>query len=122
VQNVLIALIASSTLALPVDSQRPGDVAVYGVGTASCGAWLEARAAKPSRLDIRVRQFETWLHGYLTAYNVFISGSPDVLKTDAAGMRAFVDKYCKDNPTAAFIAAANNFLVDQGGKLPPGER
>lgn len=120
-----LVVVGSLALAGPCLGQpKPaaGDVAIYGVGGSSCGTWLEARAAKPDRLDIRVRQFETWMQGYMTAYNFFMADRPDILKTDGAGMRGFIDQYCKEYPTAVFIAAANRFIVDQGGKLPPDKR
>jgi len=65
--------------------------------------------------DARQVQFEAWLDGYFTAYNTWVVKAPqaDVLKTDQAGRRAFLDKYCRENPTDLFVSAVATLLRDQ---------
>ena len=95
---------------------RPNDnVVVYAPGSSSCGAWLEAReGAKTNRSDVRHFQFEAFLSGFASAYNWYVGDVPSAKgimgEMDAAGQWAYLDKYCRDNPTHAFASAANNLL------------
>jgi hypothetical protein len=65
-----------------------------GPGTASCGAWLDTRD-HVSRFDR-----ESWVMGYITAYNRFaLSADEDVAKgVDAKGMFAWIDSFCANHP------------------------
>lgn len=95
---------------------RPNDdVVVYSPGSSSCGAWLEAReGAKANRSDVRHLQFEAFLSGFASAYNWYVgdvtSAKGIVGEIDAAGQWAYLDKYCRDNPTHAFASAVSNLL------------
>jgi len=95
---------------------RPSEgVVVYSPGSSSCGAWLEAReGAKTDRSDFRHLQFEAFLSGFASAYNWYVgdvtSAKGVIGEMDAAGQWAYMDKYCRDNPTHAFAAAVSNLL------------
>ena len=42
---------------------------------------------------------EAWVLGYITAYNVYVFEGEDVAKgVDAAGLLAWIDRYCATNP------------------------
>ena len=96
-------------------------VSFYGMGGRSCGAWLEAREAEKAgrQHDVRHHQFEAWFDGFLSGYNWWAPQAPKggIRRTDFAGAKAFLDKYCQANPTVAFVYAARAFIVDQGGKV-----
>jgi hypothetical protein len=65
-------------------------------------------------------QFRAFAFGYLTAYNNYADGRPDIegrfdilRGTDEAGMAGFFDKYCRENPTRNFVNAVTAFVRDQ---------
>lgn len=116
----LSASVAAGAYSLTVAAQPPTEdlVAIYGVGVSSCGTWLAARVgAKTNNGDVRELQFVSWLHGFASAYNIWrvpSNGGPaSVLKTDDEGLRAFIDKYCRENPTAIFQTAVAALIADQ---------
>ena len=114
-----VALFAAFVLAQPVltagAQQKDEDtVTIYGLGTAPCRTWTEAReSARTSQTDSRQAQFESWIYGYASAYSIFGRGSHDVLRTDTAGFRTFLDGYCRDNPSDIFQTAVTELIKDQ---------
>jgi len=98
-KSLLIALAALSVVAsVPVNGKDWAHkdfskVIIYGVGGSSCGNWTEARK-NPSSVDANINL--TWVQGYLSAATTFVPA--DFSRTDVAGINAFMDKYCSENP------------------------
>jgi hypothetical protein len=92
----------------PEMKQWPKQFMVYDAGQRSCGFWLEVRAAREKPQDFRFVQFREWLSGFISAYNYNThSGTIDVAAgTDREGMYAWLDDFCRNNPTSPFIGAA----------------
>lgn len=82
---------------------------VYGYGAASCGVWLENRPVGSA--------LQWGQRGWVTG---FVSGAgyagQSLRATDSAGMFAFVDKYCTDNPLSTIAKAAAALVVELGQK------
>lgn len=101
-----VALAAAAQTRLP----REVPVAVYAPGTAPCESWLSAREAHLKRTpgDVRFVQFESFVAGYASAYNVFASapaagGARNVLNTATMDQHwGIIDTFCKDNPQQPF--------------------
>jgi hypothetical protein len=103
---------AALALVLVLSSQPTKEVpvAVYPPGTASCDSWLSARAAhlKHTPGDMRFAQFESFVAGYASAYNVFASapatgGARNILNTTTVDEHwGIIDAFCKDNPKQPF--------------------
>ncbi len=51
-----------------------GSHAVLGQGSVSCETWIQERAKRSQFMERNI----TWVTGYLTAYNVFVSISGDL--------------------------------------------
>lgn len=91
---------------------REVPVAIYAPGTASCGAWLGARQAhlKHTPGDVRFIQFESFVAGYASAYNIYAGGppGPDVLARSVLGGTSveqhwgIIDTFCSHNPKQPF--------------------
>ena len=95
----LIALASSASACLGYDSD--GFVS-FGVGNKFCNQYL-ADAEQPDRGFV----YETWLSGYLTAFNAYNAGNSDVLTgTDFDGAVAWIKSYCRDHPTVIVHVAA----------------
>lgn len=115
---VLIAsvVVAQTTRNRQVVTDKLSDAAVvYSPGGASCGTWLEAReGVKSNTNDAPHLQFEAFLSGFASAYNWYVADVPSakgvIGEVDSAGQWAYLDKYCRDNPTHAFAAAVANLL------------
>lgn len=108
-------------------STREVPVAIYAPGTSSCESWLSAREAHLKRTpgDNRFVQFESFVAGYASAYNVFASAKPtggarNILNTATADEHwGIIDTFCKDNPKQPFhqgVLALVNELNARGAK------
>ena len=67
-----------------------------GAGTTSCGQYIEHSADK----DIS-DLFVTWAQGFLSGMNVAnhaITNREFVILPDSATIKAYLDKYCRENP------------------------
>lgn len=70
--------------------------AIAGAGASSCGTYLEASSDRELSMI-----YVTWAQGYLSGVNVAqnaLTNAPWVLLPDAATIKAYVQKYCRDNP------------------------
>ena len=84
-----------------------GNYTVIAYGNQSCGRWVKAHAAESEES----RHQETWVTGYITAYNRVTHGISNLSKgTDSAGLISWIDNYCKDNPLDG-VADASAALV-----------
>jgi hypothetical protein len=97
--NASFGLVLSATLCWSYDSQ--GFVS-FGVGNRSCDQYvLDAR--QPDRGFV----YETWLSGYLTAFNAYSPGVSDILMgKDFASAVEWIKHYCQDHPTVVVHGAA----------------
>lgn len=66
-------------------------VTVFGAGTTTCGAFLEASQEQ----GYSFVGYKDWLGGYLTAANIYKSRTIDI---DIAGAAAWLRNYCQDHP------------------------
>ena len=76
---------------------------LMGWGTASCADWTAAR--KEDNADYH----EQWVLGFLSGVGAAAKGSDPLHDIDAAGVWAWVDKYCTSNPLHAVSLAATAF-------------
>jgi hypothetical protein len=94
-----IALVSSANVCLSYDSD--GFVS-FGVGNKRCGQYV-VDARQPERGFV----YETWLSGYLTAFNAYNPGSADILTgTDFDGAVVWIKDYCREHPSVVVHAAA----------------
>ena len=92
-------------------------IETYGFGTSSCGRWTEARKTDSSDQALMT----SWILGFVTAYNAFSTeaASGALVKSDAKGMFAWLDRYCADHPLELFINAAEHLLRDATTQTAP---
>jgi hypothetical protein len=99
----LIGLALSATACLSYDAD--GFVS-FGVGNKSCDQYV-ADAKQPDRGFV----YETWLSGYLTAFNAYNPGVADILTgMDFDGAVAWIKNYCREHPTVVVHVAAVKFI------------
>ena len=96
-------LLVSTT---PIDAREHG-IIIWDFGIASCGTWLEARTNRDDSNDIRFDEAAGWISGFLSAYNWYLRPQHgDVVSgTDREGLYAWLDGYCRKNPTTVFFKA-----------------
>jgi len=93
------ALMLSAT---PCWSYDSAGFVSFGVGNKPCDQYL-VDAQQPERGFV----YETWLSGYLTAFNAYSPGVSDILTgEDFASAVAWIKNYCRDHPTAVVHRAA----------------
>lgn len=71
---------------------------ISGVGTNSCGRYLELRGTAMSGIDTTV---VTWSQGFLAAMSiagVTLQKKQPIDIPDPASLVAYIDKFCRDNP------------------------
>jgi hypothetical protein len=77
----------------------------------SCGYWTE------NRQTVQYKSLEVWIWGYLSGAT--LSGKDDpVAGTDAAGIRQWIDNYCKGHPTEILVNAVNSFVSARRHDVP----
>jgi hypothetical protein len=98
-----IGLMLSTAVGLSYDAK--GFVS-FGVGNKSCEQYV-SDAQRPDRGFV----YETWLSGYLTAFNAYNPGVSDILTgTDFDRAVVWIKGYCREHPTAAVHAATVKFI------------
>jgi hypothetical protein len=83
-----------------------GEANIYGPGAATCSAYVAARKGGAAA------DFDRWLEGYLSAVNLVLPDTYDILgdyKHETAV--AWVDAYCSRNPEDQFGFAANRLAA-----------
>ncbi len=89
----------------------------YGMGTKSCGTYVEATdaVAKNSGDDQAVAdKFEmiNWILGYLTAYNQVAPDTYGILgSTDVPGAELWIYNYCKAHPLVTLPTASTALIT-----------
>jgi hypothetical protein len=77
---------------------------MYGVGSHSCGQYLDASA----NLYL-LAPYDGYLSGYATARSIDI-GASFFYHTDAAGLRHWLQNYCNSHPTAHYADAVSSLV------------
>jgi hypothetical protein len=98
-----LGVILSATACLSYDAN--GFVS-FGVGNRSCDQYV-ADAHEPQRGFV----YETWLSGYLTAFNAYNLGIADILAgTDLDRAVSRLKHYCSEHPTAVVHVATEKLI------------
>lgn len=84
--------------------------AYLGVGSESCGTWIEARKSTGTP---RVLQLRAWLFGFVSGVNNASQFEGELFGAeDADGLVAYIDKHCANDPLDA-LGEASNALVKE---------
>src|SRR4026207_1360543 len=112
--RVLLALLALG-FCLQAEA-KDGSGIVYGWGNHSCGAWTKAEANRPPinavgtmyvKIDSDIAAQTQWISGFISAFNLYQSVTPDVTKdTDMNGVLAWIDNCCAAHPLDQIATAA----------------
>ena len=97
---VLSAFAAGSAL-----EARKQNYTTYGVGTQSCGQWLEARRDTNKSFYF---QLGSWVQGWVSSAGYY---GTVLKKTDTAAMDAWVDNFCSANPLLDMDDAARGLVT-----------
>ena len=87
-------------------------VYVGGEGTAECGAYLEARRQNN---EVQSYVYATWVHGFLSGYNMATSGATIRTLPSSNTVLAFLDKHCREHPLNLLVAGAFSLARELGG-------
>ena len=101
---MLVMGMLCTTTAVAIDDA--GDFFVLGYGTKSCGAFIGILNKRnvPNTTDMSAFATESSYLGYMTGYlsgvneHVNFGGKNVLASTDMEGAKAFVEKYCRENP------------------------
>ena len=88
---------SSATLA-----QEPPEFTAFTFGDTSCAAWTKSQTDATQRA-----QFQAWFRGFVSGYNFGNSANQVRSGTmpSPADIALYIDKYCRENPTLAFVGA-----------------
>jgi hypothetical protein len=94
-------------------SAEGGNYKIVGMGKVPCATW---NAIVRNRDSVEHHGIESWLHGYLTAYNNELSDSIDLGGDASKGLEdgapiAWAMTYCEDHPTETVAKAAQAMLA-----------
>lgn len=94
---------------------------VYGIGTESCGSWMEGRrqlTAYKAGGKFRDEDFmayishASWVFGFISGAGWDSAGDVTTRQTDTDGIAAALDKACADDPTRDISQAAMKVFID----------
>jgi hypothetical protein len=85
-------------------------VHLMGIGSNSCGKWLEAKDSASARAIYR-----SWILGFITGANWHAGSTKQASVPDAAASMAYIDRYCANNPLHIVGLAAAALVQDAGG-------
>ncbi len=83
--------------------------AVYGLGTTSCGYYLQKKATQPFTVG-----YEAWTTGYLSAMAQQLQIKDFLSGTDLDGAMVWIDNYCQQNPVESFYDANYKLTIFLG--------
>ena len=93
-------------------SDKDGAYFALGLGTYSCGAYVESKRAFRNRVQVY-----DWVNGYLSAYNNLQSDTYDILgNTDIDGAMVWLENHCQKHPLEAFATAVQRLVIQLGPK------
>ncbi len=89
---------------------------ILGPGAAPCGTWTSQRQLPDQALAL---SNQTWVLGYITAYNEYLATSGNVAAgTDSDGIAAWIDTYCAAHPQDDLAHAARALIEDLRARNP----
>ena len=76
----------------------------FGAGVDSCGTWLAEKGTMLGNLN------NMWVLGFITAFNRYalVTDRNVALGTNADGMVAWIDNYCRAHPLDSIATTAEN--------------
>jgi hypothetical protein len=110
----VVALIMLSSTASAQD-RRPAIVAMNGVGTHSCGKYLEFRKGGNETMS---NLYQQWGAGYMAGYGDAITkpGTSTNIAADIETYTAWLDKWCSDDPSSSVSAGLAKLRFKLQGK------
>ena len=99
-------------------AQGSNETVLIGVGTGSCGQYLQLRAAHSPKFN---DSFEGWISGFVSGTNharFTITRSLKLLP-DGPSMLAYVDKFCRENPLKTVFNGADALFAELPEWRPP---
>lgn len=115
---VLATFVASCLIPLATHaSDSDGHWLMYGIGSKSCGTFLQAEDNFKSSADEAALAdryaFMSWAEGYLSYYNHYANDLYDIAgATDPSGIERWLYNYCQQNPLAAFPNAIDALVIE----------
>ncbi|MDH3309572.1 MAG: HdeA family protein [Gammaproteobacteria bacterium] len=101
---VLFVSLFSPTTAIAADSDER--YSNYGSGTQSCETYVKAREDSRNGEERIELVFLTWLNGFLSAHNYYVTNTYDIKgTTDNEALLVWLENYCKQNPRKSFSSA-----------------
>ena len=119
-------LVAIALCALSVNALADDGTPIRGAGSATCGAWTEAR-----KNDVLAEgAMISWMLGFVSGFNEFLYQVESVKgqgqhkngiygDTDTAGLKGYLDKYCREYPLTTLYEASQDFIIEMMAKLHP---
>jgi hypothetical protein len=109
-------MLRSWSIALPLlmasDAATSQNAAsIYGVGSHTCGTYLDNRAKVPNAGQI----YATWVYGLISGHNLFTSGSQ--IRRDQieeAAIVAYLDKACREEPFSSVVTGSFKLMAELG--------
>ena len=79
----------------------------------SCDSYLAALDACIGGHCYKQNIFNSWLNGYITAYNTYVPDTFNIIgNRDTASLNYWVANYCKNNPRASFDTAVGRLMTE----------
>jgi hypothetical protein len=108
--SLKVSDLVESPLQVVPPSPTKDNIIYVGNGGHSCGQWIEDRH---NHLSLESLVDQSWVVGYLSAYNEWGPGNGDVSShTDTPGMVAWIDNYCAGHPVEVLGDVTSRLMLD----------
>ncbi len=108
--RLLAPMLMAAVMALPAAARDVnGRYAVFGAGNRTCSQYLQATRQGGAA----IRPFDDWLLGHLSAYNLLVANTYDMLgHTDFAHFDQRLQRDCRQHPRSRLVAAVARVMDD----------
>lgn len=102
---LLAMLLAPGAMAMPLK--------VLGFKDGSCQAWSLSKDDPEQR-----KEFVSWARGFLSGHN-YANQKQQVTDVSSATVELYIERFCRQNPTAQFTEAAYRMSDQYSGRNAP---
>lgn len=86
---------------------------MLGFDDNSCLAWVESKDDPEQR-----REFISWARGFLSGHN-YANQKQQISNVSRSTLEMFIERFCRDNPTAQFTGAVYRMSDQYSGRGAP---
>lgn len=110
-RKMMFRIVALAVVMGPVQAQS--QPRLLGFDDNSCRAWVQSK----DEPDVR-REYVSWARGFLSGHN-YANQRQQVSEVSRSTVEMFIDRFCREKPTAQFTEAVYRMSDQYAGRSGP---